>query len=259
MKKPILSTMKCSAVESTLSYSEKFSSIDWQGQYGSVKSPSIYSFVKRVVDMVIALLVMVFVFPWLFPIVALVIKCDSSGPVFFKQRRTGYLGRSFWCYKFRTMYVNDTSDSCRAGYNDPRVTRVGRFLRNTCLDELPQFFNVLIGDMSIVGPRPYMLKDAREFSLAIGDYRLRYLARPGITGLSQVRGYRGPADNFERIFRRWQWDVYYVRNQGFRLDYKIMTGTVLLMIRSLFYKDKPVPLDHSVYKEPAAGGVQRIA
>jgi putative colanic acid biosynthesis UDP-glucose lipid carrier transferase len=251
--------MKCSTVESSLYYPEKLKTVYWQERPVYAKEQRGYMVLKRLLDFVIAVLMVVLVFPWLFPLLAVLIKLDSRGPVFFRQKRLGYLGMPFWCYKFRTMYVNDSSDTCRAGVNDPRVTRVGHFLRNTCLDELPQFFNVLMGDMSIVGPRPFMLKDSREFSSAIGNYRLRHLARPGITGLSQVRGYRGPAVSFESIFRRWQWDVYYVRNCGFGLDCKIMAGTVMLMIRSLFHKDKPVPLDHAVFKDTGKVGVQRIA
>src|ERR1700733_3649051 len=132
---------------------------------------------KRIVDVSISLLILLLIFSWLFPIIAILIKLDSGGPVFFKQKRVGFLGKIFSCYKFRTMYVNDAADTRRASKNDPRVTRIGHFLRNTCLDEVPQFINVLLGEMSIVGPRPHMLKDSREFSGLIANYRFRYVAR----------------------------------------------------------------------------------
>jgi putative colanic acid biosynthesis UDP-glucose lipid carrier transferase len=147
------------------------------------------------------------------------------------------------------MYVNEDADTRRASTDDPRVTRIGWFLRNTCLDEIPQFINVLLGQMSIVGPRPHMLKDTQEFSNLVSNYHFRNMARPGITGLSQVRGYRGPATTFENILRRFQWDSYYVRNVKFRLDCKIMFETGLLMIRSIFWRDRPVPADHPVYQQ----------
>jgi putative colanic acid biosynthesis UDP-glucose lipid carrier transferase len=206
-----------------------------------------YMFCKRAVDIVISFTVALLLFPWLFPIIMLLIKLDSRGPVFFKQKRVGFLGKTFLCYKFRTMRVNDMADTRAAAHNDPRVTRVGKFLRNTCLDELPQFINVLLGDMSIVGPRPHMLKDSFEFSEIVANYKFRNLVRPGITGISQVRGYRGPATSFESIFRRYQWDAYYVRNIGLRLDLKIMAQTGLLIFKSLLHKDKPVPLGKHVY------------
>ena len=202
-----------------------------------------YLIYKRVMDVVTASIVLLAIFPWLLPILVVLIKMDSRGPVFFKQKRVGFLGKTFWCYKFRTMYVNDYADTRRASSHDPRVTRIGWFLRNTCLDELPQFINVLLGHMSIVGPRPHMLKDTKEFSGLVENYTFRHLVRPGITGLSQVRGYRGPATTFESIFRRYQWDSFYVRNVSFKLDLRIMGATVLLMISSLLDRDKPVPVD----------------
>jgi putative colanic acid biosynthesis UDP-glucose lipid carrier transferase len=200
-------------------------------------------------DVFTSLTVMLLIFPWLFPILILLIRLDSKGPVFFRQKRVGFLGKTFWCYKFRTMYVNDYADTRRASKNDPRVTRIGWFLRNTCLDEIPQFINVFLGQMSIVGPRPHMLKDTQEFANLVSNYNFRNMARPGITGLSQVRGYRGPATSFESIVRRYQWDSYYIRNINFRLDLKIMVETGLLMIKSLFYRDRPVPQDNKVFQQ----------
>jgi putative colanic acid biosynthesis UDP-glucose lipid carrier transferase len=211
-----------------------------------------YLVFKRITDIFIALLVFVLVFPWLFPVIITLIKLDSRGPIFFRQKRIGFLGRTFWCYKFRTMFRNDAADTRQAVRNDPRVTRIGQFLRNTGIDELPQFINVLLGHMSIVGPRPHMLKDSRDFAEVVTNYRFRNLARPGITGMSQVRGCRGPATTFASIFRRYQWDAYYVRNVSFYLDLRIMAETGLLMLTSLFNKDKPIPMDNPIYDQATA-------
>ena len=206
-----------------------------------------YLVFKRGIDIVSALLVIFFVFPWFFPIIMLLIRLDSRGSVFFKQKRIGFLGRTFWCYKFRTMYLNDVADTRQAIKDDPRVTRIGRVLRSTGLDELPQFINVLLGHMSIVGPRPHMLKDSREFSEVVTNYKFRHLVRPGITGMSQVRGWRGPASTFQSIFRRYQWDAYYVRNINFVLDLKIMAETGWLMLRSLLLRSESLPEERVVY------------
>lgn len=220
-----------------------------------------YFFFKRIIDITIALLVCALVFPWLFPIIMVLIKLDSKGPVFFKQKRVGFLEEIFHCYKFRTMYVNDTADTRQAVRNDPRVTRVGKFLRNTGLDELPQFINVLLGHMSIVGPRPHMLKDSQEFSEVVADYKFRHLVRPGITGMAQVRGYRGQATTFQSIFRRYQWDAFYVRNTSPLLDLRIISETGLLMLKSVFQKDKPLPENNVTanQEETSVDAVRKIA
>ena len=218
-----------------------------------------YLLFKRITDIFISLLVILLIFPWLLPVIILLIKLDSRGPIFFKQKRVGFLGRTFWCYKFRTMHVNDAADTRQAVRNDPRVTRVGQFLRNTGVDELPQFINVLLGNMSIVGPRPHMLKDSRDFAEVVTNYRFRNLVRPGITGMSQVRGCRGPATSFASIFRRYQWDAYYVKNVSFSLDLRIMAETGLLMLTSLFNKDKPIPMDNPIYDQSSSATVKKIA
>jgi putative colanic acid biosysnthesis UDP-glucose lipid carrier transferase len=200
-----------------------------------------YLAVKRGIDILTSLLVILLVFPLVFPVIIAFIRLGSKGPVFFKQKRVGFLGRTFWCYKFRTMYLNDAADTRQAIKDDPRVTRIGRVLRSTGLDELPQFANVLLGHMSMVGPRPHMLKDSREFSNVVANYKFRHLVKPGITGMSQVRGWRGPASTFQSIFRRYQWDAYYVRNINFALDLKIVMETSWLILRSLFMKDESLP------------------
>lgn len=215
---------------------------------------------KRGMDLAIALLIVLLIFPWLFPVIILLIRLDSKGPVFFQQKRVGFLGGTFECYKFRTMYVNDAADTRQAIKDDPRITRIGKFLRKTGLDELPQFINVLLGQMSIVGPRPHMLKDSQEFAEVVANYQFRNLVRPGITGMSQVRGYRGPAATFQSIFRRYQWDAYYVRNINFFIDMKIMSETGLLLLKSIFQKEKPDAADNSIYKqETAMGSAKKIA
>jgi putative colanic acid biosysnthesis UDP-glucose lipid carrier transferase len=191
---------------------------------------------KRIFDIAISLLVLVFIFSWLFPIVFLLIKLDSRGPIFFVQKRVGFLGRSFPCLKFRTMQVNEEADTRQATDQDPRITRMGSFLRHSNLDELPQFLNVLVGHMSIVGPRPHMYNDCMNFSRVVDSYKFRNLMKPGITGLAQVKGFRGPALNFEQIFRRFQWDAFYVRNAGFWLDLRIVHRTAMQTLSFLFDK-----------------------
>ncbi len=189
---------------------------------------------KRLFDIVVSILVITLVLSWLIPILAIMIKLDSKGPVFFVQKRVGFLGCIFHCYKLRTMVVNDDADSKQALNNDSRITRLGGFLRISSLDELPQFLNVLMGNMSIVGPRPFMIKDDQSFSIVVSNYPLRYCARPGITGMAQVKGYRGPTANFHSIFHRYQWDAFYIRNASPSLDFKIIRITIRQTIKSMF-------------------------
>jgi putative colanic acid biosysnthesis UDP-glucose lipid carrier transferase len=186
-----------------------------------------YLLAKRIFDIVASLCVLLFIFSWLFPILYMLIKLDSKGPVFFVQSRVGFLGRSFPCLKFRTMRVNAEANTKQATDDDPRITRMGRFLRNSNLDELPQFLNVLAGHMSIVGPRPHMYKDCANFSRVLDAYKFRSVMKPGITGLAQVKGYRGPTQTFDKVFRRFQWDAFYVRNANFWLDLRIVHYTAM--------------------------------
>ena len=194
----------------------------------------LYQFGKRLFDIVVSFLVITLVLSWLIPILAILIRLDSRGPVFFVQTRIGFLGIPFRCYKLRTMVVNQDSDSQQAMYNDVRITRLGKYLRITSLDELPQFLNVLIGNMSVVGPRPFMKKDDQEFSIVVSNYPLRYCAKPGITGMAQVKGYRGRTDNFHSIFHRYQWDAFYVRNARPALDFKILRITAQQTLKGIF-------------------------
>lgn len=187
--------------------------------------------VKRTFDLVVSSLFLC-IYPLIYIPVAIGIKAGSPGPVYFKQERTGYLGRSFKCLKFRTMKVNATSDSCQATKNDPRKTRLGEFLRHSSIDELPQFINVWRGDMSIVGPRPHMLMHTEQYAELIDRYMLRHAVKPGITGWAQVNGYRGPTDELWKMERRVEYDVWYIENWSLLLDMKIMVRTIINAFRS---------------------------
>jgi putative colanic acid biosysnthesis UDP-glucose lipid carrier transferase len=216
-------------------YVSRYQRTSWKSRKPKVRFDSIpYLLGKRVFDIVSSFLIITLVLSWLVPILAILIKLDSKGPVFFVQTRIGFLGIPFRCYKLRTMVVNQDSDSKQALHNDIRITRLGYFLRITSLDELPQFLNVFIGNMSIVGPRPFMKKDDQAFSIAVSNYPLRYCAKPGITGMAQVKGYRGKTDNFHSIFHRYQWDAFYVRNARPALDFKILRITAVQTIRIIF-------------------------
>jgi putative colanic acid biosynthesis UDP-glucose lipid carrier transferase len=182
---------------------------------------------KRMFDVAVSLLVIVFVLSWLLPILAIIIKLDSRGPVFFIQKRVGAMGKVFYCLKLRTMVVNDQANTQQAQNNDPRITRFGKFLRLSCLDELPQFFNVLIGHMSIVGPRPHMIRDCKEFSKIVKHYNYRNLVKPGITGMAQVKGYRGKTNDYYDVSHRYKWDMFYVKNRSLNLDMRIMGLTIV--------------------------------
>lgn len=186
---------------------------------------------KRIFDVVFSLLVIVLVLSWLFPIIALLIKLSSKGPVIFKQKRTGLDNRQFDCWKFRSMRPNKTADLVQATKNDPRITSVGRFLRKTSLDELPQFFNVLRGEMSVVGPRPHMLKHTEEYASRVGHFMQRHAIRPGVTGLAQVKGYRGEISHFEHLSNRVKYDRFYVENWSLALDLKIILLTILVVLK----------------------------
>jgi putative colanic acid biosysnthesis UDP-glucose lipid carrier transferase len=189
---------------------------------------------KRGIDIIFSSLIIIFVLSWLLPIIAILIKLSSKGPVFFIQKRVGFLGKSFSCIKFRTMVLNEDANTKQAVENDPRITKLGRFLRLSNIDELPQFFNVLVGEMSIVGPRPHMHIDCNDFSKVITNYKFRSISKPGITGLAQVKGCRGPVKDEESIFRRFQWDSFYVRNQDYKLDTRIIGLTIICTLKSLY-------------------------
>ena len=189
-------------------------------------------FVKRGFDVIFSLIVIVFVLSWLVPIIALLVKLSSPGPIFFIQERSGIRNKPFRCFKFRSMRTDNNTEFKQATKNDARVTKIGAFLRKTSLDELPQFFNVLIGNMSIVGPRPHPLKLTEEYSQKVDKYMVRHLVKPGITGLSQVMGYRGETQHDLYLMKmRVRMDRFYIDNWSFYLDLKVVWATILLMFR----------------------------
>ncbi|MEQ1678124.1 MAG: sugar transferase [Chitinophagaceae bacterium] len=215
---------------------QSFPATKWQSnqQNGIIRSfvasRKKYLVAKRSFDILFSLFVIVAFLSWLTPVIALLIKVTSKGPVFFKQRRIGRNGIPFNCYKFRTMVVNEEADEVPAEKNDERITTVGRLLRRTNIDELPQFFNVLLGQMSVIGPRPHMVADCIRFSFVISSYSFRHLVRPGITGWAQVNGYHGPTSDYESIIIRYYWDAMYVRKAGVLLDLKIFWTTLVQSI-----------------------------
>lgn len=186
---------------------------------------------KRAFDIGFSLVVLCTIFPILYVVIGFLIKRSSPGPIFFKQKRTGLYGRDFECYKFRTMRVNAEADTKQAEKDDPRKTKIGDFLRRTNLDEFPQFINVLKGDMSVVGPRPHMLKHTEQYSSLIDKYMVRHLVKPGVTGWAQVTGYRGETKTLEQMEGRVKRDVWYIENWSFFLDLKIIVVTLLNMFR----------------------------
>lgn len=185
---------------------------------------------KRFFDIVFSLLVICCLLIWLVPLLALFIRLESKGPVFFRQLRTGKDGKPFYCLKFRSMRPNTQADAMQARRNDARITVVGAYLRKTSLDELPQFFNVLRGEMSIVGPRPHMLAHTEEYALLIDNFMDRHLIMPGITGLAQVSGYRGETRTVEAMAKRVEADINYLHSWTFWLDIKIIWLTVKQVI-----------------------------
>ena len=185
---------------------------------------------KRTFDIVVSLLTCLVLIPFL-PIIALIIKLQSPGPLFFVQQRTGLNGRNFNCYKFRSMHVNKQADMLQATKNDPRKFPFGEFMRKTNIDEFPQFFNVLKGDMSIVGPRPHMLLHTEQYGTLINKYMVRHFCRPGITGWAQVTGCRGETKELWQMEERIKRDIWYLENWTFWLDIKIILKTALTIIR----------------------------
>lgn len=181
---------------------------------------------KRIFDILFSSFVIIFIMSWLTPIIWLIIKLESNGPAFFKQKREGLKGQLFVCYKFRSMRVNVQSQNTHTTKNDVRVTKVGSFLRKTSLDELPQFFNVLKGDMSVVGPRPHLKSLSIEYQKNVNNYLDRHAVKPGITGLAQVSGYRGEIKKKSDIKNRIRFDIFYIENWSIFLDIKIIFKTI---------------------------------
>ena len=189
--------------------------------------------VKRASDVVVSLIALGFT-ALLLPIVAIAIKMQSPGPLLFRQRRTGMDGKDFWCLKFRSMHVNADSDRVQATKDDPRKFPFGNFMRKTNIDEFPQFWNVLRGDMSIVGPRPHMLAHTEQYSALIGKYMVRHFVKPGITGWAQVTGFRGETSELWQMEGRVERDIYYIQHWSIWLDLRIIWMTV----KTIFKRDK---------------------
>ena len=186
-------------------------------------------FLKRTFDIVFSALTCLVLLPFL-PIVALIIKMQSPGPLFFVQNRTGLNGHTFKCYKFRSMHVNNQADTLQATKDDPRKFPFGEFMRKTNIDEFPQFFNVLKGDMSIVGPRPHMMLHTEMYGKLIDKYMVRHFCRPGITGWAQVTGFRGETKELWQMEERIRRDIWYLENWTFWLDLKIFLKTAISIL-----------------------------
>jgi putative colanic acid biosysnthesis UDP-glucose lipid carrier transferase len=188
-------------------------------------------FVKRIFDLILSILFIIIILSWFLPIIGLLIKLDSKGPIFFIQKRNGEGNKPFGCIKFRTMFVNKEADIKQATRNDSRITRMGKFLRKSSIDELPQFINVLLGNMSLIGPRPHPIKLNEQFEPLISNMMSRHYVKPGITGLAQCMGYRGETQTLADMENRVRLDRYYIENWTFWLDIKIIFLTVISLIR----------------------------
>ncbi|WKX77473.1 sugar transferase [Zobellia laminariae] len=187
--------------------------------------------VKRTFDIFFSSLVIITVLSWLTPIMYVLIKWESPGNLYFKQKRHGLKRKTFWCYKFRSMAPSTDADTKMATKGDMRVTRVGRIIRKTSIDELPQFINVFLGEMSVVGPRPHMELHTEDYEVSVDKYLVRHFVKPGITGLAQIKGYRGEVGEKKDILNRTKLDIFYVEKWTLWLDIKIIVQTVINAIR----------------------------
>ncbi|HZW62681.1 MAG TPA: undecaprenyl-phosphate glucose phosphotransferase [Flavobacteriaceae bacterium] len=183
--------------------------------------------IKRTFDILFSSAVIVFLLSWLTPLLAILIRLESKGPVFFKQSRNGFNYKEFDCYKFRSMTPNKDAHLYQATRGDQRVTKIGKFIRKTSIDELPQFFNVLFGDMSVVGPRPHMVSHTNMYAKRIDKFMVRHFVKPGITGLAQVSGFRGEVETDKDIINRVKYDIFYIENWSLLLDIKIIIQTLI--------------------------------
>ena len=187
--------------------------------------------IKRTFDILFSSLVIIFILSWLTPIIAIFIKLESKGPVFFKQSRNGFNYKEFDCYKFRSMTPNKDAHLYQATRGDQRITKIGKFIRKTSIDELPQFFNVLFGDMSVVGPRPHMVSHTNIYAKRIDKFMVRHFVKPGITGLAQISGFRGEIESDKDIIGRVKYDIFYIENWSLLLDIKIISKTFVNALR----------------------------
>jgi len=183
-------------------------------------------FIKRAFDILMSMLVIVFVLSWLTPMLAILIRMESKGPIFFRQKRNGLDYKEFYCYKFRSMRENPQADLHQVKRGDKRITRVGKFIRKTSLDEMPQFYNVLLGEMSVVGPRPHMVSHTHMYAERIDKFMVRHFIKPGITGLAQTSGFRGEVESDNDIINRVRYDIFYLENWSLLLDLKIVFQTI---------------------------------
>jgi putative colanic acid biosynthesis UDP-glucose lipid carrier transferase len=188
---------------------------------------------KRIFDIFFSLFVILCILSWMTPLLAILIYIDSKGPIFYKHKRHGLNYKEFWCYKFRTLKKSGDEQLKQVTKNDARVTRIGRFLRKTSFDEFPQFINVLLGDMSVVGPRPHMIEYTKSYSKKLDklNFVFRHSVKPGITGLAQVKGYRGEISADEDLINRFKYDVFYIENWSLLLDLKIIFLTILNILK----------------------------
>lgn len=186
---------------------------------------------KRFFDILFSILIIIGILSWLTPILAIFIKIESKGPIFFKQMRNGLNYEEFSCYKFRSMRLNKIADLEQVSKNDPRITRTGKFMRKTSIDELPQFFNVLVGNMSVVGPRPHMVSHTEMYAKSVDKFMVRHFIKPGITGLAQTNGFRGEVENEQDIINRVKYDIFYLENWTILLDIKVIFSTIVNSIK----------------------------
>jgi putative colanic acid biosynthesis UDP-glucose lipid carrier transferase len=186
---------------------------------------------KRIFDIIFSLIVILGILSWITPIIAIFIRFESKGPVFFKQKRNGLNYEEFYCYKFRSMLLNPIADLEQVQKNDPRITNIGKIIRKTSIDELPQFMNVLLGNMSVVGPRPHMVSHTEMYAKSVDKFMVRHFIKPGITGLAQINGFRGEVETETDIVNRVKYDIFYLENWSLLLDIKIIFATIINAIK----------------------------
>lgn len=186
---------------------------------------------KRFFDVLFSMFIIIIILSWLTPLIIFLIKIESRGPVFFKQKRNGLNYEEFFCYKFRSMHLNPIADLEQVQKNDPRITKIGKFIRKTSIDELPQFFNVLLGNMSVVGPRPHMVSHTEMYAKSVDKFMVRHFIKPGITGLAQTNGFRGEVETEKDIVNRVKFDIFYLENWSLLLDIKIIFATIINAIK----------------------------
>ena len=196
-----------------------------------LQDESLNKLIKRTFDILFSSIVILGFLSWFVPIMAIIIKLDSKGPVFFKQKRNGLNYKEFNCFKFRSMKLNDKADVDLASKNDVRITKVGKFIRKTSIDELPQFFNVFLGEMSVVGPRPQMVSINNFYAMNVDKFMARHFVKPGITGLAQIKGCRGEVETDEDIINRVKYDIFYMENWSILLDIEIIFETIIKLIK----------------------------